>query len=248
MTRNPGAGFPAPAYTPPVVAGMRHSDNSFTRNVVCVWWGDKYGIDYVYRLKAACNRWMKEDFNFYCLSDHADSVLELSDHDIIHLQSPEGINGWWQKLYLFNEDLWDADERILMLDLDAVLTGPMDQFFDSIHHTTAIANFGVNFRHAKYNSSVVCWDPYGPASKCWHKFKNQITEVERALHGDQCFFWRVMLDDVRVWPDNWCVSYKYEVRGGKGLQPDTRAVIFHGKPDPHEVRDPFITENWTNIL
>ena len=250
MTRNPGKGFAPPPYTQPIVGDMRPFDaqaEDFTRNVVCVWWGDKYSIDYVYRLKAACDRWMFEPFNFYCLSDHGEQAMQLGDKDIIFLLSPEGIDGWWQKLYLFNEDLWDEGERNLMLDLDAVLVGPMDDFFDPIHHTTAIANFGVNYRHAKYNSSVVCWDPKGPAAMCWHKFKHQIMEVTHALHGDQCFFWRVMVDDVRVWPKDWCVSYKYEVRG-KTLQPNTRAVIFHGKPDPHEIRDKFANDNWHNII
>ena len=236
-----------PKYTEPVVADFDMQPSTMQPVVACVWWNatGKYPFEYVKRLKRAVDRNMTLDYQFYCFTDQAGDYWEMMQElGIIPLQCVPGIEGWWQKIYLFDRQLWSEDERILMLDLDCVITGSLDNFFFSTHHTTAIANFGVNYRHSKYNSSVVCWDSQGPAGKVYTDFERAgPRRVIKALHGDQCFFWRSMVDDVRVWPKDWCLSYKYDVRRG-GLRHNTKAVIFHGKPDPHEVRDPFVKANW----
>jgi hypothetical protein len=95
---------------------------------------------------------------------------------------------------------------------------------------------------------VVCWDAWGPATKCWDDFEQGSFQAIKALHGDQCFFWRTMVDDVRTWPKDWCLSYKYECRNKTLLPDECRAVIFHGSPDPHEVRDAWVLTNWHDLI
>lgn len=212
--------------------------------VACVWWGDKYSSEYVERLRDAVKRNMERDYDFVCLTDR--NPEEYKDiTGVLFWQTPyPEWEGWWQKIRLFDPRPWLDDTRILMLDLDIVITGPLDDFFRMDAHTAAIANFGINFKHSKYNSSVVCWDAKGPASTVfWEFIETGPEKVMQALHGDQCFFWRVMKDDCKTWPKEWCVSYKYEVRGKK-LHPDTRAVVFHGDPKPDVVKDKFVIDNW----
>jgi hypothetical protein len=244
----------APTYTPPIPMVKQDVQRAFKPVVACVWTGDKYPVSYVYKLKEAVRRHLHMDHDFFCMTEHNDpggmfdSGIDLFDpQDFLIRKTQHHEKGWWNKLSLFNPALWRPDNKVLMLDLDCVITGPLDDFFYSDHHTTAIANFGVNYRHSKYNSSVVCWDAHGPATNVWDSFLDTGPDaVMKALHGDQCFFWRVMVDDVRTWPKPWCLSYKYEARG-KPLQDECRAVIFHGKPDPHEVRDPWVLSNWTDL-
>jgi hypothetical protein len=38
------------------------------------------------------------------------------------------------------------------------------------------------------------------------------------------------------------VSYKYHCR--TGLPKDAKVVVFHGKPDPHEVADEWVKQCW----
>lgn len=237
----------APEYTKPVTMEKKVVQPNFTPVVACVWWGDKYHFDYVRRLKAAVDKHMMMPCQFHVLTDRYDMVDDLGALGCDVIPAAEGIKGWWQKVVLFDRDLWDRDTKVLMLDLDTVITGPLDDFYYSNHHTTAIANFGVNYRHSKYNSSVVCWDAHGPAGRVYDHFTTMPDQIMDQLHGDQCWFWRVMVDDVRTWPVDWCMSYKYSLRG-KALPDNLRAAIFHGKPDPHECREPWIVENWHNLL
>lgn len=221
--------------------------------VACVWTGDKYPSHYVEKLKAACDKHMRIDYDFVCMTNHGDpngwtrSGINLIDpHPELMKRCHHHEKGWWNKLRFFDENLWRHGQRILMVDLDAVIVGDLTDFFRADHHTTAIANFGVNYRHSKYNSSMVLWDPHGPAARCWAQFEADDFEAIRHLHGDQCYFWRIMVDDVKTWDRDWAISYKYQAKP-KGLPGDCRAVIFHGKPDPHEVRDTWAKQNWHDL-
>lgn len=241
----------APQYTDPIVDRcMGHFDRDPV--ITTVWWGDKYDLEYLVRLKRALDRNMPEPFRFQVITDHgsmpgdqayADTWPELAG--TFWIGAVDGWQGWWQKIGAFDSALYFETDRVMLIDLDIVVTGGLDKFFYTGHHTCAIANFGVNFRHSKYNSSIVVFDPHGPAQKVHDDFRIfGADKVMKALHGDQCFFWRSMVDDVRVFPHDWAISYKYEARKLGVLHEDTSAVIFHGKPDPHEVKDGFVLENW----
>lgn len=233
-----------PAYTPPETSDFVY--NASRKYVACLWTGRKYGFEYVLRLKQAVTRNLSTEHSFVCFVDRAnfeDFSQDMVDYGITPMVKTVEQPGWWGKLEMFDYRNWSARDRILYLDLDVVITGPLDDFFLADHHTTMIANFGVNFRHAKYNSSVVCWDGNGPAAKIYDEFMQQPGRVMKDLHGDQCFMWRVMVDDVKTWPTDWVVSYKYDVRR-KALDPNTKIVVFHGDPKPDVVKDGFVIENW----
>ena len=243
MTKN--AAWPNPPYTEPVETEFTEFNGR--RIITTVWWGDKYPLEYLLRLKRSIDRNMTLPYAFQVITDHSWFGLEDLHTELAGTRwvgSVDGWPGWWQKVGAFDKDLYDEGERVMLVDLDLVITGRLEGFFCSAHHTSAIANFGVNYRHSKYNSSLVVWDAHGPAQAVYDQFRERGPEdIITGLHGDQCWFWRVMLDDVRVWPDGWCQSYKYDVRR-QGLHRNCRAVIFHGKPDPDEVGDPFVKENW----
>ena len=237
-----------PPYTDPVVdTCMGHFDRDPV--ITTVWWGSKYSMTYLVKLKQALDRNVPEPFRFQVITDHGMGTCGPLDDclkDTVWVGAVDGWPGWWQKIGAFDSTLYHATDRVMLIDLDIVVTGALDKFFYTDHHTCAIANFGVNFRHSKYNSSIVVFDPHGPAQKVHDFFRAAGPDkVMKALHGDQCFFWRVMKDDVRVFPHDWAISYKYEARKLGTLHDDTSAVIFHGKPDPHEVKDAFVTANWT---
>lgn len=237
-----------PEYTGPIVDEF--SMNSQRRVFVCVWVKPKYTIEHVLTLKAMVERNTTGEIDFYCLTDHDEAFADLFNAGITPLNAHDiGLPGWWMKVVLFDASAWRHlykrhQPRIVFADLDVVITGPIDILWYAHHHTTAIANFGVNFRHSKYNSSLLSWDAYGPARRVHDEFVLYgPDEIVRDLHGDQCWFWRVLVDDVRVWPEDLAISYKYEARR-TGLQPGTRVVVFHGDPKPWEVNDPFVKEHY----
>lgn len=232
-----------PEYTKPVDCGFEYFGGR--PKVACVWVGDKYGVEYVLRLYDAVAANLDMEYEFVCFTDHPPQDWFQPREGAINYEIQyDGFPHWWAKLEMFNYRNWEPQDRILYLDLDVVVTGDLRDFFMADHHFTMIANFGVNYQHAKYNSSVMVWNGQGPAAKVYDDFKNNDPDrIMKALHGDQCFIWRSRVDDIRTWPKGMCVSYKYDVRR-TGLDNGTRIVVFHGDPKPDVVKDQFVIDNW----
>jgi hypothetical protein len=81
------------------------------------------------------------------------------------------------------------------------------------------------------------------------------------MHGDQDWLYDQIKDGFDFWPDEWCQSYKWEVRErndviGIGrdrkfasiiepkIKDATSILVFHGDPKPQQVKDPIIVKNW----
>ena len=79
-------------------------------NIVCVKWGTKYKAHYVNVLYDMVKRNMNDEFNFICFTDDSTDI----NPDIEIRDLPEGVEGWWNKLYLFKKGLLDGS--VLYLD------------------------------------------------------------------------------------------------------------------------------------
>ena len=101
------------------------------RHIVCMKWGTKYGPEYVNRLYAMVRRHLHGDFNFVCLTDNANGIRpEVQCLPIPPLDLPAGIpERGWNKLASFSADLYGLRGTALFLDVDVVVTGPLDEFF-----------------------------------------------------------------------------------------------------------------------
>lgn len=175
--------------------------------------------------------------DFVCLTD-----TPIPGVECYPLES-ESWDGWWNKVSLFNPDLFTPGQKIIYLDLDVIITGDIDILARQWTEMplTMIYNFGPNRPHCAHNSSVMSWfagderlDPiyeaFGP-------------DVVKALHGDQCWIWRVLRQDIANWPQQYIKSYKYDCRG-KAINGLTRIVVFHGDPKPHQVSEEWAIRNW----
>lgn len=210
--------------------------------VVCVCHGLKYGDTYVRRLRDTVARHLPEPHTFVCLSDRRFKGIDtLPLHDMGPLKE-----GWWYKVQLFQPNLFPPGARILYLDLDVVVTGKLDKLvsMQSEQPLTMVHNFGPNWRHCMHNSSVMLWRA---GDKRVDGIYNLWTpDVAKHLHGDQCWMWRVLREQIANFPQKYIQSYKYDVRP-KQNEPsnDARVVVFHGEPKPEQVAHlPFVRENW----
>jgi len=88
------------------------------KTVVCVWWGDKFSVDYVYNLKAMVERYTTVPFRFVCYSDKNIPGIETK-------RLKPGIEGWWNKLQMFDPAMKVGD-YVLYFDLDTIITGKID--------------------------------------------------------------------------------------------------------------------------
>jgi len=234
--------------------------DSFQRNVVCLKYGDKYPPHYVNKLYNMVQRHTTGKVGFYCVTENPEG---LDSHiKIISLPEHKNLQGWWYKPFVFSKD-FPVKGKLLFLDLDIVIIKNIDCFFDYLPPSfCVIRDFtrSMNPSWNRYNSSVFRLDS-GTLGHVWD-FLIRDTSITRRLHGDQDWLYERIKDNVEFWPDEWCQSYKWEIRSraeivGVGRQRnfatvltepkiklDTRILVFHGDPKPDQVKDPIVVDNW----
>lgn len=103
------------------------------RTVLCMKWGKLYSADYVNVLFNACSQHLAGDFQFLCLTDDATGFLpgiEARPIPDIGCSAQMWKHGAWPKLSVFSSDLYGMAGRILFIDLDTVVCGDLNPFFD----------------------------------------------------------------------------------------------------------------------
>lgn len=193
--------------------------------VWCVYVGDKYPVEYVYRLKKMVAANLHVPYQFKCISDRIIPVVDT-------VQSVAGMPGWWQKLALFH----CADGPSLYFDLDTVITGDLSPLLPYTQNLLSMPkNWGLS-GHGGWQSSVMAWN--GKERRPFQRFKHS---AMGRLYGDQEFITEVMGSEVTAIDPALVLSYKYHCR--HGLPENAVAVTFHGKPDYPDVSDAWVWEH-----
>lgn len=222
--------------------------------VVCLKVGKLYGPAYVNRLASACRDRLLVEHDFACFTDDPDGLefgrkgqqysgwLTLSDP---HL------TGWWHKLSLFRPDgaFGQIKGRILYLDLDVIVTGPLD---DLVNYPSEFA-MHQDFQRPWQCASAVMVMEAGSRGWIWDAFVRDQGAYIRRFHGDQDFLRTSMEENTRwpalhngehcdFFPQRWIRSYK--IHAQQGPPPDCRVVAFHGTPKPHEIESGWVKDAW----
>jgi len=194
-------------------------------------------VEYVEKLRNSVARNLTIPHDFLCVTSH------VGPDGVTRISPPRGGEGWWQKVNLFDPLMFPSGVRVLYLDLDVVVVGSLDKLASSNEPFCMIENYGPNKGHAAHNSSIMLWTPDEKTARIYNLFSD---DVPKQLHGDQCWIWRVMRDDITDFHQNMAVSYKYEKASPNWHHADdkTAVVVFHGQPKPHQVKDQMIVQNW----
>jgi len=229
------------------------------KNIVCLKWGDKYSPHYVNVLYNMCKRHCTVPFNFICLTENNYGI----NQEITIKRLPSlPIQGWWYKTYVFSKDL-ELNGDVLFLDLDLVIYDNIDKLWDyefgsfviirdfTRHQSPQWKRFNSSVFKFKANEHYWVWDDF------LKNYKNVVTK----FHGDQDYLYSILNQNGVFWPDQWIRSYKWEMRNKNELTvingkrnfnsikqptvlPDSCIAVFHGDPNPHIVKDPWVIENW----
>ncbi|ODU57798.1 MAG: glycosyltransferase [Comamonadaceae bacterium SCN 68-20] len=218
------------------------------RHVLCMKWGTKYGPEYVNRLYAMVLRHLSGDFNFVCLTDDATGIRpEVQCLPIpplnLHLK-PGQRDGAWKKLTTFEADLHGLRGTALFLDVDVVIVGSLDAFFEHpgefliIHDYPRFWRFG---QRITGNSSVYRFQ-LGAHADVLEYFRAHMEEVQAHNRNEQTFLSRYLHKQGKLayWPAGWCPSFKYHGIPAWPLNywrepfvPEgARIMIFHGECNP----------------
>lgn len=205
-------------------------------NVVCVRVGRKYSPDYVYKLRDMVARNMKQEYDFYCLTDNPAQISGINT-----IPAPIQINDSWCKIGLFSPSLpmIERGDKMLYLDLDVIVTGSLDDLIAG----------KLNGDHKKdlwiakdwrdpFNSSVMYW-VHGKQGRIFGSFTQKHIET---LRGDQNLI-AELVPDAKTFKEGAILSYKFNKVDKK--PESAKVVLFHGKPKMHELDDvQWVNKEW----
>lgn len=205
------------------------------KQIVCLKWGLKYPSHYVNKLYGMVARNVTPPFNFYCITENSDGIRpEVKIKPLISIPADiHHTKGWWYKLGIFSPDL-DLTGDMLFLDLDVVVTGNLDKFFNLKGDFCIIEDWNSSPRRTIYNSSVMRFNKE-KYRFIWDKFLENPQAVMKRHVGDQNWITECLGQTATFWPKDWCLSFKYQC--SDGLPNEEGIVIFHGRPNPDEIKD-----------
>lgn len=207
--------------------------------VLCVKWGDKYGPEYVTRLRRGVQEHLPIEHEFICLTEDPVSGVDCEP-------LPCDLPSWWAKLGLFRPGLFAGEN--FYLDLDVIITAsllPLVELLERGDGLWARDDFSYPLRRPRtgldaafkrllggagtINSSAMLWRG-DVARAVWDTWDDVIMGI---CHGDQNRISQVLYPDrISFIPDELVHSYKYHVLRGEEIAP---VVVFHGQPKPHEL-------------
>ena len=227
-------------------------------NVLCMKWGDYYGPEYVNRLYAGVKRNLRRPFRFVCVTDDARGLVDgvepvpfPPDPKVPGSGSSRSWPNIFAKLAVFRDGFAGLKGPTLFLDVDLIVTGPLDRFFKYKPGEFCIIHNWVEMRKMLFrklpsigNSSCFRFEA-GKSGAVWEVFmreKDIPGEENRFSLGSQKFQTYAMMKTGKVnwWPSSWVCSFKRHLVPifplNKIFTPwrppkEASLVAFHGQPD-----------------
>jgi hypothetical protein len=242
---------------------------SETKSVICYQWNDgfrSYLPDYVNRLARQVRRHLPEPHRFICVTEETKGfsadveVLPLppAARALAQVKSPEGprVPSSYRRLWTFSDDARVLGDRVMMIDIDAVVTralkplfAPDDDFVgwvpSSIWGSAEKRRVGGGSWLLRTGTRTDVWDRFSPAAA--------LQAHRQGWRGsDQAWISRCLAADCAVWPQHCGIYQSADMRrnGQPGeafrkLPADARIVHFNGNKKPwHLTQVPWIREHF----
>lgn len=212
-------------------------------NIICMKWGTKYPADYVNKLHNMVARHLTLLYRFVCLTDDGSGIdPRVEVFPIPKIPNPSnGPERGWTKLVTFSPTLYDLQGATLFLDLDIIITGNMDEFFNYPADVAIIAEW--NKRHGTGNSSVYRFN-IGAHPDVLDHFSKNMVDIQKQFRNEQAYLshYLTQKNALSYWPSSWCLSFKRHCMHYFPLSlykppakpAHAKVVIFHGHPHPDE--------------
>lgn len=225
--------------------------NTLAVTFVCVQVGnyDGEGARYVNNLHDMVKRNLYAGFpgRFVCVTDDDAGLHE----DIEVIPAPEGIEGWWVKLWLFKRGLFKDGERVIFFDLDTCIVGGLDEIANYRGQFATLRDF---YYPQQVGPAVMLWEAGAYAATIWEEW--DACGRPTTGHGD--LWWITQLDQGRfarradklqdLFPGAF-VSYKADCLAPNGdplnrPPKGARVVCFHGQPRPTTCGADWVKSVW----
>lgn len=217
-----------------------------TQTIICMKWGSRYSADFTNKLWSMVKRNTKRSTRLVCYTDDSRGINEdIQTHPLPPIDLPPEFE-WlpWRKVSLWAPSVPGIEGDVLFLDLDLVVTGSLDDFFDYKPEET----FCVIENWTQIGSGIGNTSTYrfrvGSHPYIYDRLQHDPGSVLGIYPNSQTYISRTITSKA-FWPRPWCESFKHTllppwpmnfVRTA-ALPREARVVAFTGKPDPDEARD-----------
>ena len=242
------------------------------KNVVCIKWGKKFGVEYVNKLYNAVQRNLSLKHRFICLTDDAEGIVAgVETFDIPRAD----LKICWNKLALFDRGIHNIEGQILFLDLDVVIVKPIDDLFLFQPESKFVSiKEWVSVDYAlpdmtPFNASAMRFDvgAYPFIVEDFYK-ERDVTLIEEIFFDEAASKLgqseKVTYNDLEGFPPRvfngdqeweYYMLYKNNVKVDYypegwlasyryGFDSKARVIVFHGEPKPEQVSDDIVMRNW----
>ncbi|MEM6637661.1 MAG: glycosyl transferase [Pseudomonadota bacterium] len=183
------------------------------KQIICINWGTKYGAQYINRLYAMVARNISAPFRFICFTDTTEGI-----RDEVHLRPlpeltgslPINTLGQWGKSRLWAKDLGDLSGAVLFIDLDVVITGNLDAFFEyGAPDDVIMARNPAKPLHRLGQTSVYRF-PVGKLAPLLELYARDPQAIADRYRFEQHFVTKNAPGGVQFWPRSWVRHFRVQ--------------------------------------
>lgn len=210
----------------------------------CVRVGNRYGIEYVERLRNMIRRHYDGDFRLLCLTDQPEMVSGVKFVRIDGFNFPK----WWGKMLLFDPQV-RGDGRCIFFDLDTVIVGDLLPLVMVDTSFGICANFTRRAGHVtwpcSYGSCVMSFGPGFGADIADSFLANRDSIMTHCgRYGDQMAI-EALHPGATLLQDVLPAGYFVGRREMTAHRPaGASLLIFAGQEKPHNTRHAWIRNEW----
>ena len=231
-----------------------------TKHVLCMKWGSLYGTEYVNRLYHMVRNQTNGDLEFVCLTDNPEGItkqVKCLECPEVAIPPPHNLRGWRKlSLYAKSEKLFGLEGDWLYLDLDVVITGSLDSFFEYKPNTPFIVMKNWTQPGKEIGNTSVYRFRIGHDNYLLNDLQSNYENILKTFPNSQTYISR-SIKELAFWPDEWCILFKVQC-----MQPwplrfwmspmlplSARVVAFPGVPNPHEAMKGIwpVKKNWKKL-
>lgn len=224
---------------------------------VCTWlWGDKFGPDDARKLASGLARNLKTPHRFLVVTDRPERFVDASIEALeipLRDRSLTSIKGCFARLRMF-DPAWQRsagiDDRVIGIDLDTVITGPLDPVFDR-EEPFVIMQGGNASNPCPFNGALILLRA-GAHAEVWSDFNLDAAQQIPyfSFPDDQGWLWH-KIPDAPGWKCGASTGvYVYQKPGwpgGKaqsGLPEGSRLVTFINRHPSQFTHLDWVQEHW----
>ena len=214
-----------------------------SKHIFCMKWGTAYSAKDVNILYAMVARNLTGDFQVTCFTDDATGIrTEVNCLPLPPLgcEIPTDVPGKWPKVALWTKDLAGMTGVALFIDLDSVIVGNIDSYFEYGNSEDVITARNWLNRLGKSAQTSVFRFPIGGHSYMLENLQANSATVSRKFQYEQNYVTHNIRGGVKFWPEPWTRHFRVHCMGFwplRYLRPpilprDAKIITFPGLPGP----------------